>query len=438
MHEPIAFGGIVLTTPFWYNFLLWCIKPLYRWRVKKRFGHLSDYQQEVDERFGNFQPVKNQQAIWFHVVSVGETNAAQPLIEHYLQQGQAVLVTNTTRTGQARAKALFAKRYTTLFQAVYLPLDQKYLVEKFITQNQPRVLLLMETELWPNLLSCIARHQIPQLLLNARLSEKSAQGYAKVKSLTVPMLRQLDFIAAQDSATAQRFIDLGLAADKVKVLGNVKFDIAAPEHLVEQAIAMRQDWQLTERKIVVLASTHAPEEQQLLQALQSDLSLDNNLLCIVVPRHPERFDAVFAQIKQLDLVVHRRSLGQPICAETQVYLADTMGELWLWYTLAQVAYVGGSLNTPGGGHNILEPMALDVATILGENYFNFQAIVDEFVTQQAVQVVHDAEQAAALILQLLIDDIQREQMTVNAAQIVHANQGSVAAHIALIDRYLSL
>ncbi len=404
--------------------------------MKKRFGHLPDYQQEIDERFGNFQPVKNQQTLWFHVVSVGETNAAQPLIEHYLKLGQAVLVTNTTRTGQARAKALFADKYPKLFQAVFLPIDQKYLIERFIQCNQPRMVLLMETELWCNLLECIHTHKIPLALLNARLSEKSAKGYAKFKRLTVPMLQQLDFIAAQDDATMQRFIDLGMRTDKIQVLGNVKFDITTPQQFIQQAQQLRQDWQLAQRNIVVLASTHTPEEKQILTALQTALRQDPTLLCIVVPRHPERFDEVYQSIQQLDFIVQRRSLGQTIQTNTQVYLADSMGELWLWYALAQVAYVGGSLNQPGGGHNILEPIALNVATVLGKNYFNFQTIVDEFVQQQAVLVVENAEQAAQICLTLLHDTAQRQQMNDQAQHIMQANQGAVARHIALIDGYL--
>ena len=176
-----------MTTPFWYNAALALIKPLYQWRIKKRAENSQQYQQECLERFGPFQAVKNTQAIWFHVVSVGETNAAQPLIEHYLKAGHPVLVTNTTKTGQARAKSLFLKEpYTQLFQAVYLPADQKKLVRSFIQKYQPKMLALVETELWPNLLIEADQAQVPCLLINARLSEKSARGYGKVPSLTKP------------------------------------------------------------------------------------------------------------------------------------------------------------------------------------------------------------------------------------------------------------
>ena len=425
-----------LKTPFWYNWLLAGIKPLYRWRLNKRSGHLADFQNEITERFGPFQTPKNTQVIWFHAVSVGETNAAQPLIEHYLQQGQAVLVTNTTRTGQARAKSLFKQRYPKLFQAVFLPVDQQYLVNAFIDRYQPKILLLMETELWPNLLQCVAEHNIPQLLLNARLSEKSAKGYAKFKRLTSPMLSQLSWIAAQDQATLQRFASLGQSTTSMSVVGNVKFDIAAPDWVAVQAEQLHLDWQLTQRKVIVLASTHAPEEQQLLTELKVTLQADPSLLCIVVPRHPERFDEVFQVAEQLGLNVKRRSLQQAVDANTQVYLADSMGELWLWYALSQVAYVGGSLNEPGGGHNILEPVALGVATVLGKNYFNFQQIVDEFVNNAAVDVVQDAQQACQRFTELLNNVEQRQQMVQRATTILQKNQGSLLRHIQLIDRFL--
>ena len=218
-----------MATPFWYNAALALIKPLYKSKIKKRAETTEQFQQECLERFGPFQPVKNRQAIWFHVVSVGETNAAQPLIEHYLKAGHPVLVTNTTKTGQARAKSLFLKApYLDLFQAVYLPADQKPLVRQFFALYQPKLLALVETELWPNLIAQAGQSQVPCILINARLSEKSAKGYAKVSSLTQPMLHGLDQLLAQDQATAERFIQLGAAPSVTQVVGSIKFDIHAP------------------------------------------------------------------------------------------------------------------------------------------------------------------------------------------------------------------
>ncbi|ENX16588.1 hypothetical protein F894_00389 [Acinetobacter sp. CIP 51.11] len=426
-----------MATPFWYNAALALVKPLYQSRIRKRATDPEQLQQELTERFGPFQPPKNLHAIWFHVVSVGETNAAQPLIEHYLKLGHPVLVTNTTKTGQVRAKSLFLKvPYLDLFQAVYLPADQKTLIREFYQKYQPKLLLLMETELWPNLLDQAPQFNVPTVLLNARLSEKSAKGYTKVKGLTRGMLQQLTQLLAQDIATQQRYIQLGIAAEKTQVLGNIKFDITTPERFIQQADQLTQEWQLGGRKIVTLASTHAPEEKEILSALKAALEADPYLVCIVVPRHPERFDEVFQAAQSLGLKTQRRSLGQRIEADTQVYLADSMGEMWLWYALSQACYVGGSLNEPGGGHNILEPIALNVPTVLGKNYFNFQTIVDEFVQADAVAVVQDAQQAAEVLLELLQDPLKAENLNAAAQQIMQLNTGSLAKHIQVIDQYL--
>ncbi|MCO8069700.1 3-deoxy-D-manno-octulosonic acid transferase [Acinetobacter lwoffii] len=426
-----------MATPFWYNAALALVKPLYQSRIRKRATDPEQLQQELTERFGPFQPPKNLHAIWFHVVSVGETNAAQPLIEHYLKLGHPVLVTNTTKTGQARAKSLFLKApYLDLFQAVYLPADQKTLIREFYQKYQPKLLLLMETELWPNLLDQAPQFNVPTVLLNARLSEKSAKGYTKVKGLTRGMLQQLTQLLAQDIATQQRYIQLGIAAEKTQVLGNIKFDITAPERFIQQADQLTQEWQLGGRKIVTLASTHAPEEKEILSALKAALEADPYLVCIVVPRHPERFDDVFQAAQSLGLKTQRRSLGQRIEADTQVYLADSMGEMWLWYALSQACYVGGSLNEPGGGHNILEPIALNVPTVLGKNYFNFQTIVDEFVQADAVAVVQDAKQAAETLLEILNNSAKAESLNTAAQKIMQQNQGSLERHIQVIDQYL--
>ena len=433
----VIFRAHLLATPLWYNAALALLKPIYQSRIRKRAEHPEQLQQELLERFGPFQPAKNLHAIWFHVVSVGETNAAQPLIEHYLKAGHPVLVTNTTKTGQARAKSLFLKApYLDLFQAVYLPADQVHLIREFYQKYQPKLLALVETELWPNLIDQAQHFQVPCLLINARLSEKSAKGYAKVKGLTRGMLQNLQQVLAQDLATQQRFIALGMPSERTSVVGNIKFDISAPEDFVEQAVQLQQTWQLQDRKIITLASTHAPEEQQLLTALKPYFAEHPELLCIVVPRHPERFDEVAAQVQKLQLNMQRRSLAEVIQPETQVYLADSMGEMWLWYALSQVCYVGGSLNEPGGGHNILEPLALNVATVLGKNYFNFQSIVDEFVAAEAVYVVEDAEQAVETLTQLLFEPALRAQLNQNAQVIMYKNRGSLMEHIHVINQYL--
>lgn len=427
-----------MATPFWYNTALHLLKPFYHWRIKKRAESQELYHQECLERFGPFESPKNVRAIWFHAVSVGETNAAQPLIEHYLKLGQPVLVTNTTKTGQARAKSLFLKApYLDLFQAVYLPVDQKHLLKQFFELYQPKLLALVETELWPNLIDQAKLQQVPCLLLNARLSEKSAKGYSRVSGLTAGMLKQIDWVLAQDNATRQRYVELGLDQQKSQVVGNIKFDIHAPEAFINQAEQLQQQWYLEQRKVLTIASTHAPEEQQILEVLGSYLKSDPELVCIVVPRHPERFDEVFEICQNLDLVAHRRSMNHSIHASTQVYLADSMGELWLWYALSQVCFVGGSLNEPGGGHNILEPMVLNVPTVIGPRYFNFQTIVDEFIDENGVLIAQDAEQVVAIWMACLAEPDQAQQVVEQAHKVLQRNQGSLQKHIGVINRYLA-
>lgn len=426
-----------MTTPLWYNAALALLKPVYKWRIKKRAVDLQQFEQECLERFGPFQPVKNLKSIWFHVVSVGETNAAQPLIEHYLKLGYPVLVTNTTKTGQARAKSLFLKApYEALFQAVYLPADQKSLIADFFARYQPKMLVLVETELWPNLIAQANTSKVPCLLVNARLSEKSAKGYGKVPSLTRPMLKGLSDLLAQDQASLSRFIDLGADPIQSQVVGSIKFDIHAPQQFIEKAEQLVQQWQLSDRKIITLASTHAPEELKLLTQLKAKLDQDPQLVVIVVPRHPERFDEVFAVAQSLQLETQRRSLDQNIQANTQVYLADSMGEMWLWYALSQVCFVGGSLNEPGGGHNILEPISLNVPTVIGPRYLNFQTIVDEFLQVKAVAVGQDAEQITQLLLQYLVQDDARAMMVQAAQMIMQKNAGSLQKHIQVLNQYL--
>ncbi|ENU88065.1 hypothetical protein F884_00607 [Acinetobacter sp. CIP 102143] len=432
----MAQHNAVQQTPFWYNFLLVCLKPLYRWKIRQRAESDALYQQECLERFGPFQPPKNLNTIWFHVVSVGETNAAQPLIEHYLKLGHSVLVTNTTKTGQARAKSLFYEKYSTLFQAVYLPVDQKPLLKQFFELYQPKLLALVETEIWPNLIAQAKQKQIPCILLNARLSEKSAKGYDKVRRLTQPMLQQLTWLLAQDITTQQRYVDLGLDQSKSQVVGNIKFDISAPNSFIEQAEQLKQEWQLEKRQIITLASTHAPEEEQLLKQLQPHLNSNPDLLCMVVPRHPERFDEVYKICQSLNLNTQRRSLKQPIQTDTQVFLADSMGEMWLWYALSQACFVGGSLNEPGGGHNILEPMVLNIPTVIGPRYFNFQSIVDEFVAAQGILIGENAAQVAQQLLSCLDDPLQTQQQVAHAQQVLQRNKGSLQKHIQLLDHYL--
>lgn len=426
-----------MSTPFWYNLALNFARPIYRWKIKNRAANKEELELEFRQRFGDFLPVKNKHALWIHAVSVGETNAVQALIEHYLRQGQPILLTNTTKTGQAHAKVLFNKTpYQELFQAVYLPVDIKSVIDKFLNKYQPKVLALVETELWANLLHQARIKNIPCLLLNARLSEKSAQKYAKFPSLTKPMLQQLNFLLAQDLDTRKRFLELGMPEECIQVVGNLKFDVEVPEQFQQQILRLRQEWNLKERLVITLASTHAPEEQELLSRLKKHLLQHSDLVCIVAPRHPERFNEINQLCQKLGLHIHRRSLGESIQTDTQVYLADSIGEMWLWYGLSRTCFVGGSLNATGGGHNILEPMLLGVPTVIGEKYFNFQSIVDEFKAVDGIKISDNFDETVKYLLQDLSDVEQAKRQVQQARQILKQNQGSLKWHINAIDQAL--
>lgn len=425
----------IVKPPFWYQLLLNIITPLYRWRVWQRSRYEADYQAEVMQRFVVQPQAKNTGVIWIHAVSVGETNAAQPLIQHYLDMDLPVLVTNTTRTGQARVRGLFASQYPQQFESVFLPVDSLPLIEKFITVYQPRLLALIETELWPNLLALCAEKKIPTALMNARLSARSAKGYARFSRLTRPMLQQLTLIAAQDNDTAQRFIGLGVATAVVKTTGSLKFDLHAPEALLAQAVQIRQEWQLAQRPLFVAASTHEPEEKLLLEAFHQLLKDYPNAVLIIAPRHPQRFDSVAQQISAEGYTLYRRSLKQQINPACQVYLADSMGELWLWYALASAAFVGGSL-CENGGHNPLEPARLGVPVVMGPHVFNFKKIVEVLADAGALQQADSAGQVVALWQHWLAQPAQRAQASQAALEVMQANQGALTRQIQALDQLL--
>lgn len=417
--------------PFWYNLLLAMILPLYRLRVWQRSRQQPDYQAEVSQRFGDFAPARKVGVVWIHAVSVGETNAAQPIIQHLLDQGQSVLITNTTRTGQARVRQLFADQ----IESVFLPVDTMGLMRQFFDQYQPKLIGLIETELWPNLIHLAAQRNIPTILFNARLSEKSAKGYAKFASLTRPMLQQLSCIAAQDQATAKRFIALGAMAQNVPITGSLKFDLQAPTHALAQAEQLRGAWHLDGRQIIVAASTHDPEEQQLLNIFKALHQRYPQTCLILVPRHPERFDHVAELIVEKGWPLARRSAGQAITADTLVYLADSMGELWCWYALADMAFVGGSLAATGG-HNPLEPARLAVPIVMGSHTFNFAQIVQHLVDADGLVQVADVSGVYATLADWCEHPEQAQQVGQRGVQMLAANQGALARQLALLDGLL--
>lgn len=422
--------------PRWlYTLLLYLLLPLVLLRLYLRGRKAPAYRQRWRERLGASAPSSKlpQQPIWLHAVSVGETLAAQPLVAAIRQQwpNRPLLITTMTPTGSERVQALWG---AAVFH-VYAPYDYPHAISRFLNAWQPAALVIMETELWPNTLAAAKARAIPVLLANARLSEKSAKGYARAGGLTRSLMHSLSMVAAQDQATAIRFKNLGLPAEKVSVTGSVKFDLSLPDDLTEQAKKLLNQWRLQEREIWVAASTHDGEDQQVLKAHRLLLQSSPDALLILVPRHPERFQQVANVVAQHSFEMSRRSQQQTVDPQTQVLLADTMGELLLWLAMADVAFVGGSL-VPVGGHNTLEPLALSVPTLTGPHYMNFQVINDALIKAGALAVVQNSDELADAVLQLLNDTALVQQRRQAAEQVMTANRGAVQRQLSLLQQLL--
>ena len=407
-----------------YTLLFYFILPFALLRMLWRSRKAPAYRQRWGERLSltpRHAPATG--VIWFHCVSVGESLAAVPLIRAARTRWPdvPVLVTTTTPTGSERVRATFGD---TVYH-VYLPFDLPGMMARFLRRWQPRVLVVMETELWPNLVAACARRCIPVMLANARLSERSARGYARISGLTRPMLRRLSLIAAQFEPDARRFISLGASPDRVQVTGSLKFDLHIDPEKAALGRALRQQWQ---RPVWIAASTHDGEDRPVLAAHRRLLTQHPDLLLVLVPRHPERFDAVAALVQSEGLACARRSHDEAVTASVQVYLGDTMGELLGLFGAADVAFVGGSL-VPTGGHNPLEPLAMGVPVIMGPHVFNFQVICDALKEAGALVTVQDDEALADAIHRLLEDRVLREKQ-------VEAGQAVLAANRGALDRQL--
>lgn len=422
--------------PRWlYTLLLYLLLPLVLLRLYLRGRKAPAYRQRWRQRLGVSAPSSKlpQQPIWLHAVSVGETLAAQPLVAAIRQQwpNRPLLITTMTPTGSERVQALWGDAV----HHVYAPYDYPHAISRFLNAWQPAALVIMETELWPNTLAAAKARAIPVLLANARLSEKSAKGYARAGGLTRSLMHSLSKVAAQDQATATRFQDLGLPAEKMSVTGSVKFDLSLPDDLPQQAKQLLSQWRLQEREVWVAASTHEGEDYQVLSAHQKLLQSSPDALLILVPRHPERFQQVANVVMQHSFEMSRRSQQQTVGPQTQVLLADTMGELLLWLAMANVAFVGGSL-VPVGGHNTLEPLALSVPTLTGPHYMNFQVINDALIKAGALAVVQNSDELADAVLQLLNDTALVQQRRLAAEQVMSANRGAVQRQLALLQQLL--
>ena len=410
---------------FFYTVLYALLLPLFIARLWWRGRVNPGYRQRIRERFGWLPHRPAAHGVWVHAVSVGEALAAAPYIKAMQQRYPdiPVIVTTTTPTGSEQVKRLFGSSVFHMF----LPYDLPIFWTLFLRRIRPGLLVVMETELWPNLMAACERRQLPVMLANARLSPKSARGYAKFAALTRPMLQRLSLVAAQNASDGQRFIDLGLAQNKLEITGSVKFDVDLPADVQRRGAALRAEWG-AERKVLALASSHAGEDEQLLALYPQLQAACPDLLLLLIPRHPERFDAVSRAAKQAGLITRRRSAGAA-SEQCQVYVADTMGEMLLLLAAADLVLMGGSL-IEHGGHNPIEPAALGKATLTGPHYMNFAAIVDQLVAQQALAVVTPETLADDLLRYLTTPELCRA-MGQAGAEVVADNRGAVPRLVAL-------
>lgn len=369
--------------------------------------------------------------VWVHAVSVGETIAAAPLVRTILERNphQPVLTTAMTPTGSERARALFGSRV----QYAYSPYDTPGSADRFVERVRPRVLVIMETELWPNLIAACERRGVPVCLINARLSERSAVGYERVPSLARPLLQSIRWIAAQADDDARRFCRIGARPERVSVTGSVKFDIDVSEEQRQRAEQLRNDW--GERPVWIAASTHDGEDAPLLEAHRKIQSRLPEALLVLVPRHPERFDTVGALIQSKGLRLARRSRSET-AHRADVYLADTMGELMTLYGTSDVAFVGGSL-IERGGHNPLEPAAWGVPVVTGPHVFNFDTIYDQLSEGGAMISVADESALADAVGRLLAEPEDAQRVGRNARAVVNANRGALHRIVEGIETRLS-
>ncbi|TGD72951.1 3-deoxy-D-manno-octulosonic acid transferase [Mangrovimicrobium sediminis] len=416
-----------------YSALLYLLVPVLLLRVLWRSRRAPAYRRRLAERFGLFPapaPVPGP-VIWVHAVSVGETLAAAPLVHALLQRhpGGRVVVTTTTPTGSARVADLFG---ASVFH-VYLPWDLPGAVRRFLARLQPDLLILLETELWPNLLHYTHVSGCRIVLANARMSERSARGYGRLAGFTREVLGNLDALACQAQADAARLEALGAAPSRVSVTGSLKFDIDIDP--VQREAAQRLQAALG-RPVLLGASTHAGEEALLLDAFAAAREHEPALLLLLVPRHPERFDEVYRLCRERGWPVARRSAGEPLPADCAVLLGDTMGELRLFCGVASVCVVGGSF-IPHGGQNPLEAAAWGVPLLCGPQMYNFSEITRLLTEAGAMRQLADPQQLAPALAELLGDAGLRAQVGRAGEAVVERNRGALARVLGLVDELLA-
>jgi len=416
-----------------YTLLLYLAMPLVLIYLLVRGLRSRDYLKRWPERFGRFDPPTRQGGIVVHAVSMGEVNAASMMVREIARRHpqEPLCLTTLTPTGSARVRELFGD---SVFH-VYVPFDLPAAVRRFLDRVRPRLLVIMETEIWPNLYhECVAR-DIPILIVNARISERSIRSYRRLRGLTGAALRQASAIAAQSGLDRARLLEIGARETQVTVTGNMKFDVRVPPSIAEQGEAIRVAWG-SHRPVLVAGSTHEGDERALLAAFGRLLTAAPEALLVLVPRHPERFGRAAQLARQAGLTVALRSAGMTCPPQVQCFVVDAMGELLLFYATCDVAFVGGSLETIGG-HNVLEPAALAKPVLFGPHTANFAEISEQMLDCGAAMRLADAAELEAALLMLFAEPDRRDRMGQAGAQLVRSGQGAVERTLELIESQLT-
>jgi 3-deoxy-D-manno-octulosonic-acid transferase len=419
-----------------YSLFFYCLLPLVLLRLLWRSIAAPAYAKRWAERFGFFPELKtDKKVIWLHTVSVGEFLAALPLIRRLQADEQVQLViTTTTPTGSERVRATLGE---SVFH-VYAPYDVPDALARFFKRVQPALYLVMETELWPNTLAACAKRKVPALLINGRLSEKSARGYARFAGLVRPMLANLTVALIQNKTDAERFMNLGLPSAQAQVTGNIKFDLSLTDELRERAIGLKKQLSNQGQRLVwIAASTHQGEDDIILDAFaQVRKAADahaQSLLLILVPRHPERFERVGQLCETRGFKTLYRSRGE-VAADMDILLGDTMGELMLLFGASDIAFVGGSL-VPNGGHNFIEPAAWGLPLLSGEHLFNFAEVSRLLQDAGALTITKTADELAQQLLVLVANERQRNERGEKALQVAVENRGALDRTLRVISTY---
>ncbi|KAF7774455.1 3-deoxy-D-manno-octulosonic-acid transferase [Pseudoalteromonas citrea] len=417
-------------TRFFYSCLLYILSPLiviylYFIRGKKN----PDYRQNFSERFALSQNHLPKNAVIFHCASVGEVLAAVPLITAYQKkhQNKKIIVTCNTPTGRQQVIDSFKGH----IPVCYLPFDFWDCANRFIKLLKPQQLIILETELWLNMMTTAKRAHCSTIIINARLSRKSLRGYQRVPRLAKAIMDSIDYVASHNHEDVERFISLGLHADRITATGSIKFDINIDTATRKQAEQLKSEF--NHRPVWIAGSSHPKEHEKLLYAHQQLLKVCPEALLIIAPRHPEQFDVVANLLTQQAFTFTKRSENSP-CTK-QVLLANTLGELKMLYGAADIAYIGGSL-IDRGGHNPLEAAAFNIGVVTGPSTYNFAHIYPDLFLQQGAICVENKTELASRLISLLDDPHQLKELGSNARRCLDQNQGAIEKSLQILEHNL--